>query len=289
MSKNKQAPLMDESPIVVYPSLAKLLGINEAIVLQQMWFWINVKKSNENETSKRSLVDGKWWVWNSYREWCERDFIWLSERGLQNVILNLEKLGILESRQGVENSYDRRKWYTVNREKLESLVESEAMHHTKNVSSHDTKNVPSNIQKMNEQYTESTKENNKQLPIAKATEQAKTAKEELPHIDYNAILTAIEKSLGIKATAAKRYATMLMGTATSGEWKECAMPKEQPVTAEELTAFCTWWRKKNPNLHLPTSAMRLQSELLSYRETINAPKRAKTPQDVSNNIFGGVS
>lgn len=110
-----------------------------------------------------------------------------------------------------------------------------------------------------------------------------------PKIDYDALLTAIPVALKVKGTLANRYASMLIGTAKVGEWKECAMPKEAPVTAEELHSFAAWWKKHNPTLNVPTTPLKLQSELLKYRDVKATAPRRSTPRDTSNSVFGGAS
>ncbi|MEL1193439.1 replication protein, partial [Staphylococcus epidermidis] len=52
--------LIDDYPILVLPKLATEIGLNEAIVLQQMHYWL--KKSNHN-------YDGRRWIYNSFSEW----------------------------------------------------------------------------------------------------------------------------------------------------------------------------------------------------------------------------
>jgi hypothetical protein len=147
--------LLDEEPISFYPNAAVVFGVNEAIVLQQIYFYMNI---NRKKKSNRHLRDGKWWVYNSYQQWIDEHFPWLSLRGLQTVILGLEKCGVILSMQGVENPRDRRKWYTIDLDTMHTIIQNRAMHHTKNVSWDDTKNVPSNAQEMCDEYTESTTE-----------------------------------------------------------------------------------------------------------------------------------
>jgi hypothetical protein len=160
---HKIPSLMDETPINFYAGLAEVIGVNEAIVLQQIWFYINVNRENESD---RHYHDGKWWVYNSYEQWAKKFFRWLTPRGVQNVILHLEKLKILESTQGVSDKYDRRKWYTVNRDVLETVVDNHYAHSAENVSSHSAESAPSNVHnlhplnvhKMHDEKTENTTE-----------------------------------------------------------------------------------------------------------------------------------
>jgi hypothetical protein len=160
---HKIPSLMDETPINFYAGLAEVIGVNEAIVLQQIWFYINVNRENESD---RHYHEGKWWVYNSYEQWAKKFFRGLTPRGVQNVILHLEKLKILESTQGVSDKYDRRKWYTVNRDVLETVVDNHYAHSAENVSSHSAESAPSNVHnlhplnvhKMHDEKTENTTE-----------------------------------------------------------------------------------------------------------------------------------
>lgn len=108
---SKQASLLiDEPPILVYPTLASKLGINKAVVIQQLHFLLNSAKSSN---SKYNFVDGKWWVYNSYADWKTEHFTWLSESSIKRFFLELEQDGLVESQQGVKHPNDREKWYTI--------------------------------------------------------------------------------------------------------------------------------------------------------------------------------
>lgn len=109
--------LINESPLVLLPSLAKLIGLNEAIVLQQVQYWIAL-----NERAGRNLHDGKVWVENSIEEWRESNFPWWSVSTIKRVIKNLEKSRLLIKRELSENSWDRTLSYTIDYERLEEML-----------------------------------------------------------------------------------------------------------------------------------------------------------------------
>lgn len=110
-TEKTRAPLLiDEMTILVYPSLAVALGINKAIVFQQLHFLLNGQKEAKN---KYNHVDGRWWVYNSYPEWRSTYFPWLSISSLKGIFLSLEKDGLVIAKQSVKNKSDRRKWYTI--------------------------------------------------------------------------------------------------------------------------------------------------------------------------------
>lgn len=102
--------LIDESPLLVLPTLAVKLGINKAIIFQQLHFLLNTQKTAKN---KYNHVNEKWWVYNSYREWEEDYFPWLSETTIKRLFIELETDGLVISMQSVKNKSDRRKWYTI--------------------------------------------------------------------------------------------------------------------------------------------------------------------------------
>jgi hypothetical protein len=99
--------LIDEEPLQVLPSLACAVGLHEAIVLQQIHYWLNPKRKSGK------VVDGTRWIFNSYGQWQEQ-FPFLTEKVIGNAIRSLEKQGYLLSRQDLNAvGSDRRKWYTI--------------------------------------------------------------------------------------------------------------------------------------------------------------------------------
>lgn len=52
--------LINESPLQVQPSLAMAIGLNEAIFLQQLHYWLGASKYKK---------DDRTWIYNTYPEW----------------------------------------------------------------------------------------------------------------------------------------------------------------------------------------------------------------------------
>jgi DnaD/phage-associated family protein len=104
--------LINERPLQVLPSLAVAIGLNEAIVLQQLHYWLK-------EAGK--VRDGKLWVYNTYEDW-NRQFPFWSNRTVQRVIGNLEKRGLVLSTDKYNKiPSDRTKWYTIDYDELDAL------------------------------------------------------------------------------------------------------------------------------------------------------------------------
>lgn len=112
MSTNR--PLLDDPPLLVLPRLAVLVGLNEAIVLQQVHYWLG-RASQKG----RNRLNGFTWVYNSYEEW-QTNFPWWSVRTIRRTVISLEATGILVARQ--LNGSDRRKWYRIDYDALDLLI-----------------------------------------------------------------------------------------------------------------------------------------------------------------------
>ena len=107
--------LIDESPLTFQPSLAIAIGLNEAIVLQQVHYWLN------NVKNKGYEQDGFKWVYNTYKEWQESNFPFWSENTVQRVFSSLEEKGLIISIQPMKSKYDRTKYYRIDYTKLSTF------------------------------------------------------------------------------------------------------------------------------------------------------------------------
>ena len=110
--------LIDEYPLLVLPSLAVKIGLNEAIVLQQVHYWI--KQSGKPR-------DGKMWIYNTFDDW-QRQFPFFSMSTLKRTIKSLEESNLLITGNYNKQKTDRTKWYTIDINLLNSpLVQNDTM------------------------------------------------------------------------------------------------------------------------------------------------------------------
>ena len=77
--------LLNEPPLMILPTLACALGLNEAIFLQQLHYWL-LKSS--------TYFDNRKWVYKSLKEW-EDEFPFWSKSTLKRTINSLKKRKIL--------------------------------------------------------------------------------------------------------------------------------------------------------------------------------------------------
>lgn len=100
--------------------LAVRIGLNEAIVLNQIDYWLNVFEERKDADH---FQDGRWWVYNTIKEW-QDNFPCFSERTIYTILKNLRDLGVVETANYNQAGYDRTLWYTINYDKLNDLITS---------------------------------------------------------------------------------------------------------------------------------------------------------------------
>lgn len=97
--------LFDESPLVIQPSLAKIIGLNEAIVLQQIHYWLTRDKAGKE-------IDGVRWIYNSLSDWKEQFPFW-SESTIYRALKSLEEMHLLKIGNFNQRKGDRTQWFTI--------------------------------------------------------------------------------------------------------------------------------------------------------------------------------
>lgn len=105
--------IIHEPPLQILPSLAIKIGLNEAIVLQQIHYWIS------NQLNK-NVVNGRRWVYNTYEDW-NKQFPFWSKDTVIRTLKSLESNKLVISGSFNKAHWDRTKWYTIDYESLQSL------------------------------------------------------------------------------------------------------------------------------------------------------------------------
>ena len=109
--------LYTKEPIVINPIAAEVLGVNEAIIVQQIHYWLNI-----NEKAKINFYNGRYWTYNTYENWQKTNFRFLSVSTLKRIFKKLVTKGILITDNFNKAKYDRTLWVTINYEKLDELL-----------------------------------------------------------------------------------------------------------------------------------------------------------------------
>ena len=108
--------LITESPLIILPSLAKLVGINEAIFLQQVHYWLG---------KSTTMHKGSRWTYNTVQQWADQLEIF-SVATIERVVARLKKAGLLLVEKLNPNKSDRTNFYSINYSKLAQLLGQDA-------------------------------------------------------------------------------------------------------------------------------------------------------------------
>lgn len=103
--------LLDDKPLIILPSLANVVGLNEAIILQQLHYWLGISNNRK---------DGETWVYNTYEDWREQFPFW-SISTIRRTITRLENQGLIIVGRFNKLAIDNTKWYRIDYNQLESM------------------------------------------------------------------------------------------------------------------------------------------------------------------------
>lgn len=108
MSDYQTSLLLSKRVIKLNTNLAVKIGLNEALVLQQLFYWLD----------KGVEIEGQQWVYKTYDKWQEQDFPFWSVRTIKRTINNLVEKELVIVEKLSDNNFDRKNYYTINFDKL---------------------------------------------------------------------------------------------------------------------------------------------------------------------------
>lgn len=103
--------LINEPPLQVLPSLAVAIGLNEAMLLQQLHYWTLRGQPSE---------DGHVWVYNTIEQWREQFPFW-SPDTIARTLKSLRGQHVVVAERRSPNSFDKTLYYRIDRQVLDSL------------------------------------------------------------------------------------------------------------------------------------------------------------------------
>ncbi len=98
--------------------IAKKYGKDEAIILNDIAYWIK-----ENKKHNRNNKEGFFWTYNTYEYFA--DFVCVSTKSIQRIINKLESLNIIKVSNFNKMKNDHTKWYTIIDSEVLSIYEIE--------------------------------------------------------------------------------------------------------------------------------------------------------------------
>lgn len=87
--------------------VAKNIGIHQAILLNNLFFWIE-----KNRHNNQNFYSGKYWTYNSRKAFSEL-FPYMSERQITYYLADMKKKGIIITGNYNSNLHDRTLWYAI--------------------------------------------------------------------------------------------------------------------------------------------------------------------------------
>ena len=97
--------LLQESPLVIQPTLVHRLGLNESLLVQQLHYWMNYATTTHDE---------KKWVYETYQGWVEKLRNVLSLSSIRRAMTKLIEKGVVICREFRKHGpFDRRRYYTI--------------------------------------------------------------------------------------------------------------------------------------------------------------------------------
>lgn len=123
---NQSTLLFDEPPIAFSPTLARCLGLHEAILLQQIHYWLQ-HKLRDPARYHDYFIQNKYWVKWNMQEMMERVPLGKSADPYKRTIKALREQSILLVEQHWKSRYINTNFYSIHYQNLESRVELELL------------------------------------------------------------------------------------------------------------------------------------------------------------------
>jgi len=86
---------------------AKLYGVENAIIIENLYFWIE-----KNEANEKHFYEGDYWTYNSVKAFTKLFPYW-TPRQIERILKSLEEKGAVKTGNFNKLSYDRTKWYAL--------------------------------------------------------------------------------------------------------------------------------------------------------------------------------
>ena len=128
--------LLNEVPLMCQPSLAPKIGLNEAIFIQQLHYWLN---------RSTNYIKNRIWVYNTIDDWHNQFPFW-SVTTIRRIITSLEKKKLIITANYNKINIDRTKWYTIDYSALDELENKDtAMDTNKSSCNNNTENSENDL------------------------------------------------------------------------------------------------------------------------------------------------
>lgn len=104
--------LLDEAPIAISPTLARIFGLPEAVFLQQIHYWLHLK-NNDPKSYRNHFIAGRYWVHWTMAELRNHVPLGKSDDPYKRVTRKLRELGILLVERHKQSSWVQTNHYSI--------------------------------------------------------------------------------------------------------------------------------------------------------------------------------
>ena len=279
MGKKHKLLIDSKQLLMVQTQLAALIGLNEAIALQQIHYWVDANALQAKKTHHR---DGYWWCYNTWKEWNERDFPFWSVSTIRRVFNTLASTGLIITRPHENNKSGL--WVTVNYGQLELLQKQggKTVQVNRPGNRYPVQNEQPTLSKMNrvsvqnEQGTSNTEttENTTDIKNIFASDDAAVEKPQKQRA-ANPIFDAVALHVfGIQAGqvngAGSRVgiiAAWLAGKSEKVGTRKIGFIPDPCTDPEQVRQFVAWYKRKLPGASVPRDLAKFSEYWLQWRST----------------------
>lgn len=117
MNATTKLLLSSKNNIPINTQLAVEIGLNEAIVLRQVYYWVE-----HYEAENKNFIEGKYWVYNSMKQWRSDNFPFMSEKTIERAFSSLRKKNLILVGDYSQDRMKRPNWYTINDKEFDKLI-----------------------------------------------------------------------------------------------------------------------------------------------------------------------
>lgn len=109
--------LLNKRPMLFSSDIACAFGSSDkAIIIQQLKYWL--------EKPIAKTIEGRRWIYNSIKQWHNDNFPYWSESKVRRNFEELESAGVIITGVFNKAGFDRTKWYSLDEEKLDEIVDN---------------------------------------------------------------------------------------------------------------------------------------------------------------------
>jgi hypothetical protein len=244
--------LINEAPLQVLPSLAAAIGLNEAIVLQQIHFLVGL--------SDASIAEDNRWAIRSMEAWI-KEFPWWSVRTVKQVFANLKKRKLVISGKFNQNKWDHTLWYRIDYEALEAITPLDirrTVDSAKSVQSDSTEIARS---EETEIAQSSLLDKRDKKDSSEPLVQGAAPKPRKPNPVYDWVASTVFKVTPESAEQDKdihKWIGANTAKLINAEKRSLGIPEKRPLTDEQrsnlaaqLPGMVKFWRQENPGAPTP--------------------------------------